>query len=205
MMMTRTEFNTMLDEEFPDSYSLTESQITALYTILKHSPVEEAALQLAQLRETGTNPWQWISALRAREQEQDKGRCAWVTEGRRCYLAGTVSPSTTGGGPWYCAFHMEHVFFARPVHWEGFQRWYQRAMGQDAHATRAQYTMADLWEAIIGKTRLPHDPDPQKADLLIDEEWDDALEKKALELMGTLWQTLKERSVLVTRTPRQSS
>lgn len=35
----------------------------------------------------------------------DRWRCADVERGMRCGKAGTLSPSTSGGGPWYCADH----------------------------------------------------------------------------------------------------
>lgn len=35
----------------------------------------------------------------------DAGLCEWVNNGQRCHYAGTISDSTTGGGPWFCRHH----------------------------------------------------------------------------------------------------
>jgi hypothetical protein len=35
--------------------------------------------------------------------------CEHVDRGQRCAHVGTVSPSTVGGGPWYCLAHAPHL------------------------------------------------------------------------------------------------
>ena len=35
----------------------------------------------------------------------DAMRCAWLAGPERCHYAGTMSPNTAGGGPWYCPGH----------------------------------------------------------------------------------------------------
>ena len=35
----------------------------------------------------------------------DAMRCAWLAGAERCHYAGTMSPNTSGGGPWYCPGH----------------------------------------------------------------------------------------------------
>jgi hypothetical protein len=35
----------------------------------------------------------------------DAMRCSWLAGTERCHYAGTMSPNTTGGGPWYCPGH----------------------------------------------------------------------------------------------------
>lgn len=35
----------------------------------------------------------------------DHLRCQWTAYGERCRYAGTISPMTTGMGPWYCHGH----------------------------------------------------------------------------------------------------
>lgn len=41
----------------------------------------------------------------AAPSEDDQLRCQWFSNGDRCLYAGTISPSTIGGGPWYCHGH----------------------------------------------------------------------------------------------------
>ena len=41
----------------------------------------------------------------AAPSSDDALRCQWFAEGDRCRYAGTASPSTVGGGPWYCIGH----------------------------------------------------------------------------------------------------
>lgn len=36
----------------------------------------------------------------------DHGRCQWENGGRRCRYIGAHSPSTYGGGPWFCIGHL---------------------------------------------------------------------------------------------------
>lgn len=45
----------------------------------------------------------------APERDPDYGRCEWVAGDRRCRNWGSMSRSTNGSGPWYCAGH----FFER--------------------------------------------------------------------------------------------
>lgn len=49
----------------------------------------------------------WVAPQRTRRQLRDAEhwRCSWVADGERCHYPGSISPSTRGEGPWFCAAH----------------------------------------------------------------------------------------------------
>ena len=50
-----------------------------------------------------------------RDRDPDTFRCAWISNGARCHYAGSISASTVGGGPWYCAGHADAATSEFPV------------------------------------------------------------------------------------------
>lgn len=49
------------------------------------------------------------SGERAKVRDPDWWRCCYVDRGDRCEEAGGISPSTHGGGPWYCGNHYQRL------------------------------------------------------------------------------------------------
>jgi hypothetical protein len=51
----------------------------------------------------------------AAQADTDELRCAWVSGSVRCHYAGTISESTVGAGPWYCAGHADALTAEFPM------------------------------------------------------------------------------------------